>query len=124
MSAIKLRRAAVAALAAVALVPACGQLPRTADSPAAAAPQAADASVRRTATGRIVIVQWPELTIDGRPMRAAPGARILGRNHLTVTPNMVGAGARVQYELDALGQVRLIRVLEAEPAPAPKPRGR
>lgn len=61
--------------------------------------------------GRISIGQWPNLTIDNKPMRAAPGARILGAGNRMITANLVPPGARVQYELDGLGQVRSIRLL-------------
>ena len=61
--------------------------------------------------GRIQIGQWPNLTIDNKPMRAAPGARIIGAGNRMITANLVPPGARVQYELDGLGQVRSIRLL-------------
>lgn len=61
--------------------------------------------------GRIQIGQWPNLTINNKPMRAAPGARIFGPGNRMVTANLVPPGARVQYELDGLGQVRSIRLL-------------
>jgi hypothetical protein len=111
-----------AATVAVALLAACEQLPRTATAPASAAPVAAPGAAAAAAaaarSGRLVIHQWPLLSIDGRELRAAPGARIIGPTLLTVTPNMVAEGARVQYELDGLGQVRLIRILDSAGAPA------
>jgi hypothetical protein len=61
--------------------------------------------------GRIQIGQWPNLTIDNKPMRAAPGARIIGPGNRMITANLVPPGARVQYELDGMGQVRSIRLL-------------
>lgn len=61
--------------------------------------------------GRIQIGQWPNLTIDNKPMRAAPGARILGAGNRMITANLVPPGARVKYELDGMGQVRSIRLL-------------
>lgn len=61
--------------------------------------------------GRIQIGQWPNLTIDNKPMRAAPGARILGAGNRMITANLVPPGARVQYELDGMGQVRSIQLL-------------
>jgi hypothetical protein len=64
--------------------------------------------------GRIRIGQWPNLTIDGKPMQAAPGARIFADGNRMTTANPVPQGARVQYELDGLGQVRTIRVLPAQ----------
>ena len=112
-----------AATATVALLAACEQLPRTASAPAAvapvtAAPGAAAAAPAAARSGRLVIHQWPLLSIDGRELRAAPGARIVSPTLLTVTPNMVPEGARVHYELDGQGQVRLIRILDPAGAPA------
>jgi hypothetical protein len=89
-------------------------------SAAASAPGAASRALR---AGRISIQQWPQLTIDNKQFRAAPGARIVNSSNLMMTPNMVPAGARVEYELDGMGQVRLLRVLDpgADSAPAPRP---
>ncbi len=107
-----------AALAAGALVlTACAQVPpsageaATAPATGAAAPVAAATPAARS--GRLTIVQWPNVQIDGRPMRAAPGARILNTNNLTVTPNMVPPDTQVSYELDGIGQIRLLRILPA-----------
>ena len=61
--------------------------------------------------GRIQISQWPNLTIDNKPMRAAPGARIIGPGNRMITANLVPPGARVKYELDGMGQVRSIQLL-------------
>jgi hypothetical protein len=107
---------------AIALVAACQQVPQNAaPAPEAALPSAAanaPGSVARQApAGRISIRQWPEIVIDNKPLRAAPGARILNSNNLMLTPNMIPEGARVQYELDGAGQVRLIRVLGPNAAP-------
>jgi hypothetical protein len=95
----------------------CKQVPQNASAPEAQVPSAAAsapaAAAAASAPGRISIQQWPNLTIDGKPLRAAPGARIVNSNsNLMMTPNMVPDGARVQYELDGTGQVRLIRVLD------------
>jgi hypothetical protein len=54
--------------------------------------------------------------INGKPMRLAPGARILMPNNLTVTPNQVAADTPVRYRLDAQGQVHTVWVLSAEEA--------
>jgi len=115
---------------AIALSAACQQVPQGANPasetrlPSAAA-SAPGAAARPTNAGRISIRQWPEFTVDNKSLRAAPGARILSSGNLMMTPNMVPEGARVQYELDGAGQVKLIRVLDAGAAPStPAPAGR
>jgi hypothetical protein len=56
----------------------------------------------------------PEVTIDGKAMRLAPGARILSANNLTITPNQVPAESRVRYKTDAAGLVSQVWLLPAE----------
>jgi hypothetical protein len=109
---------AAVALTAALFVVGCVQVPSGAPAPAPApagtavnAPAAAPAP-QAVRTGTLQVVQWPVLTIDRKEFRAAPGARIVNRNNLTVTPNQVPPGAKVQYELDGTGQVRLMRLLD------------
>jgi hypothetical protein len=119
---------------AIALATSCQQVPQNAapaPAPESALPSAAanapGSAARQASAGRISIRQWPEIVIDSKPLRAAPGARILNSNNLMLTPNMIPEGARVQYELDGAGQVRLIRVLgpnASAPAPASAPPSR
>lgn len=105
------------ALAAALSITGCVQVPSGASAPA---PAPADTAVEAAAvptpaavrTGTLQVLQWPVLTIDRKQFRAAPGARIVNRNNLTVTPNQVPPGAKVQYELDGSGQVRLMRLLD------------
>ena len=110
-------------LALTALTAGCKQTPQRtepAGAPlASAAASAPGSGSRAAAQGRLAIVQWPDITIDNKPLRAAPGARIFNSNNMMLTPSMIPAGARVHYELDGAGQVRLLRVLDArDPAPA------
>jgi hypothetical protein len=58
----------------------------------------------------------PTVTIDGKPMRLAPGARILNQDNLTVTPNLVPANALVRYRLDQQGKIRTVWILTPEEA--------
>lgn len=123
MHASRLLRFSLAGIA-TALVAACQQVPQNAapaPAPEAALPSAAanapGSAARQAPAGRISIRQWPEIVIDNKALRAAPGARILNSNNLMLTPNMIPEGARVQYELDGAGQVRLIRVLAPNAAP-------
>jgi hypothetical protein len=101
----------------IALMAACSSVPQSgapAGVPlASAAANAPGVAARPAASGRISIRQWPNLTIDDKALLAAPGARIFNSNNLMLTPNMVPDGTRVAYELDAMGQVRVIRVLDA-----------
>jgi hypothetical protein len=102
------------ASAALALTAGCSQVPEQASDAPAALPSAsasAPGEASRAAAGRLTIVQWPDIRIDDKTLRAAPGARIINSNNMMMTPNMVAPGARIQYELDGSGQVRLIRVL-------------
>jgi hypothetical protein len=70
----------------------------------------ADGSVSGTMTPG----QLPEVTIDGKAMRLAPGARIISANNLTITPNQVPADSRVRYKTDATGLVTQVWILPAE----------
>jgi hypothetical protein len=53
----------------------------------------------------------PVVTIDGKEMRMAPGARIMTPANTSVTPNQVPANSRVRYKLDASGQVSEVWLL-------------
>jgi hypothetical protein len=55
--------------------------------------------------------QLPLVTIDGKQMRLAPGARIVGANNTSVTPNQVAPNSRVRYRVDANGQVSQVWLL-------------
>ncbi len=56
----------------------------------------------------------PLVTIDGKEMRMAPGARIMNTGNTSVTPNQVPPNSRVRYKLDASGQVSQVWLLPAE----------
>jgi hypothetical protein len=66
--------------------------------------------------GRLTTGALPTVTIDGKPMRLAPGARILNQDNLTVTPNLVPANSLVRYKLDQQGQIRTVWILTPEEA--------
>jgi hypothetical protein len=62
--------------------------------------------------GTMTTGQLPMVVIDGKPMRLAPGARIVGTNNITVTPNQVAPDSRVRYKVDeASGQVTQVWLL-------------
>lgn len=64
--------------------------------------------------GTMTTGQLPEVSIDGKAMRLAPGARIVSSNNLSITPNQVPAGSRVRYKTDAAGLVTQVWILPAE----------
>jgi hypothetical protein len=78
---------------------------------ASAAAQDPTAPRLKSATGKLTVLQWPLVEFNGKPLRSAPGARILTVNKLTVTPNMVPAGSKVRVDFNDDGQIRLIQIL-------------
>ena len=87
------------ALAAVAVLAACGSSNRLADG---------------TYVGTMTTGSVPVVTIDGKEMRMAPGARIMNEGNTSVTPNQVPPNSRVRYKLDASGQVSQVWLLPPE----------
>jgi hypothetical protein len=77
----------------------------------AAAAQQPAAARSKSYIGKLTVMQWPQMEFDGKSLRAAPGARIVNVNKLTVTPNRVPPGTRVRIEFNDDGQVRLIQLL-------------
>ncbi len=98
------------------LLAGCGALPRLNPQPAPGAPAGDGSAPTRAAgnSGRIEVTEWPNVKIDRKELRAAPGARILNTNNMMVTPNQIPPNARVSYELDGMGQIRTIRILPAD----------
>ena len=87
------------ALAVVAVLAACGSSNRLADG----------SFVGTMTTGSV-----PVVSIDGKEMRMAPGARIMNTGNTSVTPNQVPPNSRVRYKLDASGQVSQVWLLPPE----------
>ena len=87
------------ALALVAVLAACGSSNRLADG---------------TYVGTMTTGSVPVVTIDGKEMRMAPGARIMNPGNTSVTPNQVPPNSRVRYKLDASGQVSQVWLLPPE----------
>ena len=93
-------------------------------APGAPAPASAPAPRSAQNVGRVQAVQWPLLRIDDRQLRAAPGARIINvSTNQTITANQIPPNAQVSFELDGVGQVRLLRVLPPGDAPVRGPGG-
>jgi hypothetical protein len=61
--------------------------------------------------GVMTTQEVPAVLIDGRPHRLAPGARIVGANNASVTPNQVPANSKVRYRVDATGLVTHVWLL-------------
>jgi hypothetical protein len=64
--------------------------------------------------GVMTTQQLPNVTIDGQPMRLAPGARIMNTQNLSVTPGQVPPDSRVRYRVDATGQISQVWLLPPE----------
>jgi hypothetical protein len=61
--------------------------------------------------GTMTTQQLPLVQIDGREQRLAPGARIVGANNTSITPNQVPANSKVRYRVDSSGQVTHVWIL-------------
>ncbi|MGB2819251.1 MAG: hypothetical protein WBA53_06475 [Burkholderiaceae bacterium] len=87
------------ALAFTAVLAACGSSNRLADG---------------TMLGTMTTGSVPLVTIDGKEMRMAPGARIMTPSNTSVTPNQVPPNSRVRYKVDASGQISQVWLLPPE----------
>lgn len=61
--------------------------------------------------GVMTTQQLQDVQIDGKPRRLAPGARIVGANNSSVTPNQVPANSKVRYRADASGLITHVWIL-------------
>jgi hypothetical protein len=64
--------------------------------------------------GTMNSAQLSNVTIDGKPMRLAPGARIMTPSNTSITPDHVPPNSRVRYKLDQSGQVSQVWLLPPE----------
>ena len=65
--------------------------------------------------GRMTVTAPPEVTLDGKPDRLSPGARIRGTNNLLLlSGTVVGQDLPVVYRRDAAGLVHEVWVLTPE----------
>ena len=87
------------ALVVVAVLSACGSSNRLSDG---------------SYVGTLSPGQLSNVTIDGKPMRLAPGARILTTSNTSITPDHVPPNSRVRYKLDQSGQVSQVWLLPPE----------
>lgn len=61
--------------------------------------------------GMMTTQELPAVLIDGKPQRLAPGARIVGANNSSLTPNQVPANTKVRYRVDTSGLITHVWLL-------------
>ena len=67
--------------------------------------------------GAIVVVAAPEITLNGKPARLAPGARIRNASNMQqMSGELTGARLLVHYTLDAADLVKDVWILTPEEA--------
>ena len=67
--------------------------------------------------GELTIRIPPEIVLNGKPARLAPGARIRGQDNMMVMSGaLAGAPLLVHYTLDTSGQVHDVWILRSEEA--------
>jgi len=72
-----------------------------------------------TLRGSFVVVNWPEIQLDGKDERLSPGSHIYGANRMLVMPaSITGQNLMVNYTRDAAGMVRDIWILTPDEAGA------
>jgi hypothetical protein len=72
-----------------------------------------------TLRGKFIVLNPPEIQLDGQPERLSPGARILGANRMLVMPaSITGQNLLVNYTRDAAGLVREVWILTPDEARA------
>jgi hypothetical protein len=72
-----------------------------------------------TLRGRLLVVNSPEIQLDGTPERLAPGVRIRSAQNMLVMPaHLTGQNLLVNYRRDAAGQVNEVWILTPEEAQA------
>jgi hypothetical protein len=78
---------------------------------------------QNTLRGELLVEQPPEVRLNGKPARLAPGARIRNdRNMLQLSGTLVGQPVLVHYTLDPMGMLKDVWLLsEAERAKTPWP---
>jgi hypothetical protein len=73
--------------------------------------------------GTLVVLQPPEVTMDGRPARLSPGSRIRGANNMLVLSGaLVNQTLTVNYTVDTVGLVHDVWILTDAEAALKRPR--
>lgn len=76
----------------------------------------------KSAVGRMTVGVFPEGTIEGKPVRFAPGARILNEANLLVVPSTFPANTVVRYRVDSLGLIDAVWILSGDEIAAARAR--
>jgi hypothetical protein len=85
--------------------------------PATASAQMARPFPATALRGALVVVQPPEITMNGEPARLSPGSRIRGPNNLLqMSGALVGQNLLVHYTIDPLGLVHDVWILTPDEA--------
>ncbi len=72
-----------------------------------------------TLRGQFMVVNPPEIVLDGQAERLSPGARIMSANRMLVMPAAItGQNLLVNYTRDAAGLVRQVWILTPDEANA------
>ena len=67
--------------------------------------------------GAVVIGEAPEIALNGKPARLAPGARIRDANNMSVVPgSLLGGRFLVHYTVDTSGLVKDVWILRPDEA--------
>jgi len=67
-----------------------------------------------TLRGELVVTQHPDVLLNGRPARLAPGSRVKGENNLLVQPaGLTGQKLIVHYTVENSGLIMDVWVLNA-----------
>jgi len=70
-----------------------------------------------TLRGQFMVVNYPQIQLDGRAEQLSPGARIMSANRMLVMPaSITGQNLLVNYTRDAAGLVREVWILTPEEA--------
>jgi len=70
-----------------------------------------------TLRGQFMVVNYPQIQLDGNTEQLAPGARIISANRMLVMPaSITGQNLLVNYTRDAAGLVRDVWILTPEEA--------
>lgn len=84
-----------------------------------AAAQVQRAFPQNALRGALLVGEAPEVALNGRPARLAPGARIRDGNNMSVVPSaMHGGRFLVHYTVDASGLLKDVWILRPEEAAA------
>jgi hypothetical protein len=72
---------------------------------------------REALRGDLVVGAFPEASLNGKPARFAPGARIFGLSNTFELPHTIaGRKAKVHYTVDMQGQLRDVWILRPDEA--------